>query len=634
MKNGYYLSTYIEIDKIACLYDFGQRHDQNVSLWLKEDDRVTLVHYWELERVTGEKQHRRAFFDKEHAMTFLNSLLKKYDLTLNDMVEIWGTPQIDTHDDYHSLQEYPAIAYHGISHLFSSLMMDTDIFINENILGLSVDAGPDQVVDRDSFNKYFYAGCVSLRGKLEVFPIASPGALWYAAAKHYKIKEGTLMALAYACKSAAYLPAESPIMTMNNDSSKALSFFDNLVQKIEGITENDTGTLFNGFDPQFTQKENKISMVMKCVDQMSINIMERNIENILQKYKLEPQNTYLSLSGGFALNCPTNSHLMSKYKFKGFLTPSCVNDGGLSMGVALYAFYKKTNHFNFRLSHAYYGDWDDSLELLLKSEKYKEYILDISDYKDEQAVLDIIDAPVVWFNDRSEIGPRALAHRSILADPRQLKTKERLNEIKQRPWWQPVAPVVLEEDINQWFDGAYSSEFMLHLFLVAESKAPLLPAISHLDKTARIQTVNYQTNPAIYNLIKAFKNKTGIPMVCNTSLNDKGEPIINNIEEAFHFSLIKGIKVMYINRRRIVIHNQKNYSYDASATYVRIDTKLNEAEQENQKKLVNPMNIPKDVLIFYNSMNLQGKYNLTDKTDVEKLKAYYERCFFLLDKKK
>jgi predicted NodU family carbamoyl transferase len=633
MKDGYYLSTYAEINKIACLYDFGERHDQNISLWNKKGNMVTLIHYWELERLTGEKEHRRSFFNKEHLTDFLNGLLKKYDLTLCDMVEIWGTPQLSTDDNYHSIKDYPEITYHSISHLFSSLMMDTDIFYNENILGLSVDGGPDQVADKNSYNKYFYAGCVSIGGKIEIFPIASPGAIWDAAAKHYKIKEGTLMALAHASKSAAFLPDEEPIMTMTKDSSEALNFLYRLIKNIDEITTNDTGILFNGFDQQFTQEENKISMVMKCVNQMSINIMEKNIENILEKHKINPQNTYLSLSGGFALNCPTNSHLMDKYKFKGFIAPPCVNDGGLSMGTALYAFYKKADHFSFKLSHAYYGDWDDSLDRMLENGKYKEFIMDVSEYKADQAVQDIIDAPVVWFNDRSELGPRALANRSILADPRQLKSKDRLNEIKQRQWWRPVAPIVLEEDVNQWFDNAYNSEFMLHIFSLVESKAALLPAISHLDDTSRIQTVNEKINPDIYNLIKSFKNKTGIPMICNTSLNDRGEPIINKIEEAFHFSLVKGIKVLYINKKRIVIQNHHDYIHCAKNTYTRIDTKLSEDLQEKQKKLINPLDVPKDILIFYDSMGLQSKYNLTKKADVEKLKSYYKRCFSLIDKK-
>ncbi|MDE5872911.1 MAG: hypothetical protein K2H07_03255, partial [Lachnospiraceae bacterium] len=147
MKDGYYLSTYLHIDEIAHLYRFHIRHDQNVSLWKKEGNNISLVHYWELERLTGLKRHFLSFFNREQAEEFLNSLLSRYKLSLEDMEAVIGTPLLDTVDDYHSFMEFPTQSYHSVAHMFSSLMSDTQKFYNEDILAFAVDGGPDTVVD-------------------------------------------------------------------------------------------------------------------------------------------------------------------------------------------------------------------------------------------------------------------------------------------------------------------------------------------------------------------------------------------------------------------------------------------------------------------------------------------------------
>ena len=131
-----------------------------------------------------------------------------------------------------------------------------------------------------------------------------------------------------------------------------------------------------------------------------------------------------------------------------------------------------------------------------------------------------------WFQGRMEFGPRALGARSILASPIHAEMQARLNEIKDREDFRPVAPVVLEEEAADWFVGAGVSPFMLFVYDVRPEKADRIPAVRHTDGTARIQTVNRAQNPLYYDLIKAFHDRTGVPVLVNTSFNTRGEPIV------------------------------------------------------------------------------------------------------------
>jgi predicted NodU family carbamoyl transferase len=277
-----------------------------------------------------------------------------------------------------------------------------------------------------------------------------------------------------------------------------------LFDYVRNLTEEDVGIAFNGFDDKFSVEDNKVSMSMKIIQECSKRIMERNIEEIFSDTGIELSDTYLSMSGGFGLNCITNSHLMKKYNFKGFLASPCINDGGMSLGIALFAFYNrlKGEPFEFKLESAYYGEYDDDFGRVL--EKYGDYIRSVREFCPHVAVNDITSAPIAWFNGNSEIGPRALGNRSILADPRSHKVKERLNEIKLRQWWRPVAPLVIEDEVCNWFERAYSSPYMLHTFDFIKNKCEYVPAIAHIDNSARIQTLNRKDNAMLFSVLEAL----------------------------------------------------------------------------------------------------------------------------------
>ncbi|WP_287492394.1 carbamoyltransferase C-terminal domain-containing protein [Sellimonas sp.] len=628
MENGYYLSLYIAADRISFLCDFSLRGDQNISLWKLVDKKLSLIHVWELERITGIKGHDMSFMDKEKACMFLNELLKRYDLCLDDIKEIWGLPLLDTCSDYHSMDTYKNIAYHSIGHIFSALMFDTNLFYNSNMLVLSVDGGPDGCVDYEKDEKPYYAGCYSENGNIiDIFPINSPGPLWSAAKRTFRMREGTLMALATASKcylnTSDFTEGVAYEIDSANNVQPALKDY---CQKMKEKWEKDKECIC-GYDKRFSEEENYISAIMKKVNKQSLKIMCDNIEMAITKYGIKPENTYLAVVGGYGLNCPTNSKLLKKYKFKGFVSPPCVNDTGLSIGIGLYGFYKKLGKFDCTIGSAFYGD-EEINDVRKTLEQYKDYIHTIDEYEESQVVDDILNEPVIWFQGKAEMGPRALGHRSIIGDPRKIETKEFLNHIKLREWWRPVAPIVLKEDVQSWFGEEINSPYMLQSFKINEKKEHLVPAIIHLDKSARIQTLTRQDNEKLYNIILEFKKRTGVPILCNTSLNDKGEPIINSLEEAINFALRKKIKVVYIDDLRIVLKKHELYEQKRPLArkyynyFFRDDHIIEELLNSD-----NPYGLSKEELAVYLfSPRLKNTINIKKEKDVKMLRMLTQQA--------
>lgn len=631
MQDGYYLSTYFHIGPLNYLTGTCIRHDPNMALFRKEGCDIRLIRYWELERFTGQKQHRQSFYSREHAAGVVNELLGELGLSLEDMTEVWGTPGLATCSDYHSLDDYPHLSYHSISHLFSAVMADSGLFYEGNILGLAVDGIPDDVVDREAGSKPFFTGCLIRKGKPELFPVQSPGPLWDWSSTYYNLREGTLMALAYASESAVKpVPLELPPAYDRNFNIWEHDYLRPLIEAADKLSERDTkeAPAFRGFDPRFSERENKISAVMKQVQAASIAMMERNVESIIGSYGVNPEETYLALAGGYALNCPTNSHLMRKYGFKGLIAPPCVNDSGLSLGMGLYAFYRKMSpaRLRFRLGHAYHGAAGSTLEEVLASETFAGCIGEVAPLEEIRAVQDLCRAPVLWFDGPAEIGPRALGARSLLGDPRTRAAKDAMNAVKQREWWRPVAPVILAGDAGEWFEDGGPSPYMLHTFRVKAEKRELIPAVIHLDGTARVQTVeDALTTRNLYRLLRAFKEATGVPVLCNTSLNDKGEPIIQDIGEALHFALVKGIEVAYINGRRVRLVNHDSYRVRAgTAAFPRQIgfSLMNPEEEEAAMQRHNPHRIPVEILKFYMERierNGISRYDITDPQQARRL---------------
>ncbi len=242
----------------------------------------------------------------------------------------------------------------------------------------------------------------------------------------------------------------------------------------------------------------------------------------------------LCMAGGVALNCVMNARIKDKGKFKNIWIQPAAGDAGTALGAAIWIDSQQRNskQKDFVMDHAYWGPEysDDDIEHFLKWTKtpYKK----LENIAEETAAILADDKIIGWFQGRMELGPRALGSRSILASPINPTMQARLNEVKDREDFRPVAPVVLEEDANEWFENAAYSPYMLFVYNVRAEKADKIPAVRHVDGTARIQTINEQQHKKYYDLLKAFKEKTGVPVLVNTSFNTLGKPIVCTLRDA------------------------------------------------------------------------------------------------------
>lgn len=236
----------------------------------------------------------------------------------------------------------------------------------------------------------------------------------------------------------------------------------------------------------------------------------------------------LCMAGGVALNCVMNARLRDRGPFQHIWIQPAAGDAGTALGAALWidAAERPDGRRAAPMDHAFLGPAfaDEEIEGFIRWSKlpYRR----LTDVAEETAEILARDKVIGWFQGRMEFGPRALGARSILASPIHAEMQARLNEIKDREDFRPVAPVVLEEEAAEWFVGAEVSPFMLFVYDVRPEKAESIPAVRHVDGTARIQTINRAQNPAYYDLIRAFRARTGVPVLVNTSFNTRGEPIV------------------------------------------------------------------------------------------------------------
>ncbi len=235
----------------------------------------------------------------------------------------------------------------------------------------------------------------------------------------------------------------------------------------------------------------------------------------------------LCMAGGVALNCVMNSRLRDRGPFRNIWVQPASGDAGTALGTALWVDVRERGGGRgWTMDHAFLGpefDEGEIEEFLRWSQLPYRRLYNVAE--DVATILEC-DRVIGWFQGRMEFGPRALGARSILASPIHAEMQARLNEIKDREDFRPVAPVVLGEEAGDWFVGARVSPFMLFVFDVRPEKADLIPAVRHVDGTARIQTINRAQNPGYYDLLKAFQARTGVPVLVNTSFNTRGEPIV------------------------------------------------------------------------------------------------------------
>ena len=307
-------------------------------------------------------------------------------------------------------------------------------------------------------------------------------------------------------------------------------------------------------ESEITQKEMDIARSIQ-------EVTEQVVLRLAQTVHKETGQDYLCLAGGVALNCVANGRLLREGPFKDIWIQPAAGDAGGALGAALSVWHSyldkpRCNIKRDQMRGSYLGP-------AFSNKSIRSFLDDINapylEYDDKELmprVAEILDGPNVvgWFNGKMEFGPRALGGRSIIGDPRNTDMQSVMNlKIKYRESFRPFAPAIKAEKVSDWFDHDRSSPYMLIVAPVKEDKRlsddegastvfgieklhqirSKIPAVTHVDYSARIQTIHSETNPRFYKLIDAFEQKTGCPILINTSFNVRGEPIVHTPEDAY-----------------------------------------------------------------------------------------------------
>jgi carbamoyltransferase len=294
---------------------------------------------------------------------------------------------------------------------------------------------------------------------------------------------------------------------------------------------------------ELTQKHQNIATSLQA-------ITEEIIFHLLNLLHHKSPSDNLCLSGGVAMNSVANGKITQQTPFKNVYVPVGAADNGTSLGAAFYVWnHILKNPRNFVLEHAYWGNEFADAECLASIQAHPELAVKQLDKPELlNTVTDALcDGKVVgWFQGRMEFGARALGNRSLLADPRRTDMRDIINlKIKFREKFRPFAPSILEEQVSEYFELSAPAPFMEKVYKIKPDKQHLIPAVTHVDGTGRLQSVNHRTNSLYWELIQTFFKKTGIPIVLNTSLNEN-EPIVRTPEEAIQCFLRTNMDVLVL----------------------------------------------------------------------------------------
>jgi len=311
-------------------------------------------------------------------------------------------------------------------------------------------------------------------------------------------------------------------------------------------------------DPKKEQIQKFHMDIAASIQKVTEDIVIKLVKSINQEYKIEN----LCLAGGVALNCVANGKILRENIFKKIWIQPAAGDAGGSLGVALALWHLELGNERIPnpqddMKGSYLGCEFNQIQIEKELNSigavYKKY--DYEDLLNTTSQYLTNESAIGWFQGRMEFGPRALGSRSILADPRSDKMQKNLNlKVKYRESFRPFAPTVLKEDLSNWFDLDVESPYMLLVADIKKNKQiemtdqqkslfgidklnvkrSEIPAVTHVDYSARIQTVKKETNKRYYDLISKFKEKTGCPVLVNTSFNVRGEPIVCTPTDAFN----------------------------------------------------------------------------------------------------
>ncbi|MBY0384292.1 carbamoyltransferase [bacterium] len=328
------------------------------------------------------------------------------------------------------------------------------------------------------------------------------------------------------------------------------------------------------FNTQPRTPETHIEQIYMDIAASTQAVLNAAILNITKNISSELNTTNLCLAGGVALNCVSNTQILKQGFFKNVWVQPAAGDAGGALGAALAAHslhFKKPRHKfvnNDAMSFAYLGTEYSEEDILKTLQSFNLVFekLDENTLIEKTALALAAGQSIGWFQGRMEFGPRALGSRSILADPRPPEMQKKLNlQIKFRESFRPFAPIVLEEKAHAWFEGIQSSSpYMLFVDDVRQERQKALPAITHLDGTARLQTVSKEQNSRLHQLLSIFEEKTGVPVLINTSFNVRGEPIVESPADAVRCFLKTEIDCLVLGD--FIIEKSKNLDKKISSS--------------------------------------------------------------------
>lgn len=287
-------------------------------------------------------------------------------------------------------------------------------------------------------------------------------------------------------------------------------------------------------DTEITQRHKDIAHSLQAVH-------EENAFHVLNAVHEQTGSDRLCLAGGVAMNSVANGKVRANTPFEEVYIQPAAADNGTALGAAYHVWHEeKDRPRTFTMDHVFWGPSHDDAEVPSivaqeekAAQKYRWTCYDEVDRLCDRTAQLIADGHVVgWFRGRLEWGARALGNRSILADPRRGDTRDRINKkVKYREEFRPFAPSILKEAVDDYFVDAAPDPFMQQVYPIRKEKRDEIPAVTHVDGSGRLQAVYEDTNPVYHQLISAFAEKTGVPVLLNTSFNEN-EPIVNTPEEA------------------------------------------------------------------------------------------------------
>jgi len=349
------------------------------------------------------------------------------------------------------------------------------------------------------------------------------------------------------------------------------------------MTNRKFNKLFGGKPRKAEKNIRQLDMDMAASIQV---VLEETIQKIVNHTKKEIGSDYLTLAGGVALNCVANGKILKKQIFKNIWIQPAAGDAGGALGAALYVWYQHLG--NQRITDDKH-DWqkgsflgpsftEETIKTYLDENRVEYRKLKTGEVPQKVAELLQAEKVIGLFHQRMEYGPRALGHRSIIGDARSEKMQKIMNiKIKFRESFRPFAPSLLEEQVENYFDFHHSSPYMLLVYDVKKDKRlgiageaknkkgleklevarSIIPAITHVDCSARVHTVNKEVNPFYYKIIEAFYQKTGCPVIINTSFNIRGEPIVNSPGDAFR--VFKNTDMDFLLLEDFLIEKKEEY---------------------------------------------------------------------------